>query len=197
MTIEMFMPYIVGFMYNTTYQLIFTMVLAGIAVPYVLCLLPVVVIFIMWVFLFSISAAKEVNRVQSVTASPLLSYVGETMHGISTIRAYAKEEQFINNNFELLNKNTLARMWSEAVPLWYGLRVELLSLVMTLGVCIFCVIERYNANTVLLSLLLSYVLQLQGLVTMLIYFLMSLEQRMVNVDRCIKLKEIPHENIEG
>jgi len=113
------------------------------------------------------------------------------MHGVSTIRAYDKEEQFIESNFKLLNKNTLARMWSEAVPLWYGLRVELLSLIMTLAVCVFCVYERFNANSVLLSLLLSYVLQLQGLVTMLIYFIMSLEQRMVNVDRCTKLKEIP------
>jgi len=63
MTIEMFMPYIIGFTYNTIYQLIFTMVLAGIAVPYVLCSLPVVVFFIGWVFIYSISAAKEVNRV--------------------------------------------------------------------------------------------------------------------------------------
>ena len=63
MTIEMFMPYIIGFMYNTIYQLIFTMVLAGIAVPYVLVSLPVVIFFIGWVFVFAISAAKEVNRV--------------------------------------------------------------------------------------------------------------------------------------
>lgn len=119
------------------------------------------------------------------------------MYGVSTIRAYSKENQFINANYDLLNKNTLARMWGEAVPLWYGLRVELLSLIMTLAVCTFAIYERFNANSVLLSLLISYVLQLQGLVTMLIFFIMSLEQRMVNVDRCIKLKEIPHENIEG
>lgn len=63
MTIEMFMPYIIGFTFNTTYQLIATMVLAGLAVPYVLCSLPVVAFFIGWVFTYSISAAKEVNRV--------------------------------------------------------------------------------------------------------------------------------------
>lgn len=80
------------------------------------------------------------------------------MHGVSTIRAYDKEEQFIKNNFQLLNKNTLARMWSEAVPLWYGLRVELLSLVMTLAVCLFSVYERDETNSVLMSLLISYVL---------------------------------------
>jgi ATP-binding cassette subfamily C (CFTR/MRP) protein 2 len=39
---------------------------------------------------YSINAYRETTRVESITKSPLLSYLSETIAGCSTIRAFEK-----------------------------------------------------------------------------------------------------------
>lgn len=54
------------------------------------------------------NALKETVRLFSTTNSPILSYLGETIQGTSTIRAYEREHEFIDGFHELLNNNILA-----------------------------------------------------------------------------------------
>jgi len=83
------------------------------------------------------------------------------------------------------------------VPLWFATRVDMVSIA-TMGiVSIFCILERNNTDPVLLALLLSYILTLQGITIGFIRMLMDIEAKMVNVNRCLSLLDIPQENNEG
>lgn len=52
------------------------------------------------------------TRIESITKSPLLSFLAETGNGASTIRAFKRKEDFIKENNKLLNNNILANMWA-------------------------------------------------------------------------------------
>jgi ABC-type bacteriocin/lantibiotic exporter with double-glycine peptidase domain len=85
------------------YTLIYIIVVAIIAVPWLASVLPVIFIISYCLVWRTIKPFKETVRVQSTTKSPVLSHLGETISGASTIRAFKKTDEFILKNNELLN----------------------------------------------------------------------------------------------
>ena len=55
----------------------------------------------------------------------------------------------------------------------------------------FCLIYRNTGNPVMLSLMLTYILMLSGIIKWLLFNVANVERKMVNVDRCLKLLDIP------
>jgi hypothetical protein len=51
-------------------------------------------------------------------------------------------------------------MWSESVPLWFAIRVDILSLMTMTVISVICVLARFRVDPIMLSLLLTYVLSL-------------------------------------
>ena len=45
------------------------------------------------------------KRLDSVTKSPIFSHFGESLNGVSTVRAYNVEERFIRINEKKINEN--------------------------------------------------------------------------------------------
>ena len=86
----------IGTGYVNLYNLMAIIVVASVVVPWILLIFPLVLICTIWLYSKSISATKETARIESVTRSPLLSYLGETINGNSTIRAFKKEREFID-----------------------------------------------------------------------------------------------------
>ena len=72
--------------------------LAIYAVPYVAIILPFVMIISLIIVSRAANALRESVRLNSTTKSPLLSYMGESIAGASTIRAYGKTNRFIAGN---------------------------------------------------------------------------------------------------
>mmetsp|Transcript_84054 Transcript_84054/g.116116 ORF Transcript_84054/g.116116 Transcript_84054/m.116116 type:complete len:388 (+) Transcript_84054:482-1645(+) len=195
--IETMLVYLTGTFYVSLYSTISILVISIFVVWWIIFFVPIIVYLVYRVFKRSIAGVKDVTRVESVSKSPLLSFLGETISGASTIRSYDKVDGFISRNMELLNNNILASMWCESIPLWFAIRIDIISVFMMLIVSLICVIYRNSGHAVVLSLLLTYVMTLQQFVSSIIRNLMQIEARMVNVDRCLKVLDIPQENTAG
>ena len=83
------------------------MFVAAFAVPYILVVIAIFVVFSVWLFNYSMKAYTESYRIESVINSPLLSHFQETFNGNSVIRAFSKQKEFKDKNLELVNKTTL------------------------------------------------------------------------------------------
>lgn len=146
------------------YQTLGVIIVAAIVVKWIIALLPILVYIVVKLYLKTISAIRETSRVESNTKSPLLSFMGETFNGSSTIRAFNRTEDFIRENQRLLNNNILANRWSNSVQAWFSLRMDLISIVVLSFATIFCVMYRTEGNQVFLALLFTYILLLQDFV---------------------------------
>ena len=155
-TLDMNMACIFGTFYLNIYLLLSIVVMSIIIVPWIAVIYPILFVIVIKLYKHSISATKEVARIQSVTKSPLLSFLAETLSGSTTIRAYRKKAQFIEANYKFLNNNIVATQWSEGVPLWFAIRIDLIAIVIMGVIALFCVLFRNEADPVMLALLLTY-----------------------------------------
>lgn len=72
------------------YQGLSVLIIAAIVVKWILLLLPFLIYLVIKLYSRSISSFRETARIESTTKSPLLSFMGETFTGSSTIRAFKK-----------------------------------------------------------------------------------------------------------
>jgi len=77
------------------WQSISCLVVASIAVPYILAVIAAFLVLVLFLFIYSMRAYKDCYRIESVTMSPILSYMQETFNGNSVIRAFGREEEFV------------------------------------------------------------------------------------------------------
>lgn len=103
-----------------------------------------------------IKSIRETTRLQSLSKSPLISYLQETINGASTIRAFDLTSHFILENNRLLNQNIVASQMAAGVSLWFAIRVDFLAISLLLVVSFVCVLSRDWTNPIIMSMLLNY-----------------------------------------
>ena len=85
------------------YELMYIVIVAVVALPWISLIIPIF-LYIMWKMIqVSSKSLTETIRVQSTCKSPVLSFLGETISGASTIRAFGKQNDFIQKNNVFLN----------------------------------------------------------------------------------------------
>ena len=88
--IETMFNYSVGGLYVATYLLLSIVVISVWVVPWVAIIFPVMLVCIIVLYKLTIDGTKEVSRIESVSKSPLLAFLSETISGSSTIRAFQR-----------------------------------------------------------------------------------------------------------
>jgi len=89
---ETVMPWSIGNFYAAFYQLLAVLVLSVVDSPYLIIIFPVISLIIVYYFKKSIAGTKEVARVESVSKSPILGFLSESIAGTSTLRAYGNKD---------------------------------------------------------------------------------------------------------
>jgi ATP-binding cassette, subfamily C (CFTR/MRP), member 1 len=77
----------------------------SIATPWFLLLLPPVSLVYFLLQRYYIPAARELQRLESVTRSPIYSGFSEAVNGIATIRAFGRAAHFVKLEDDLISKN--------------------------------------------------------------------------------------------
>jgi len=98
---------------------------------------PVILAICIYHLKYFIRTYKDLSRLKSVAGSPVLSHLGETITGVSTIRAFNKQEEFINKNIENLNHKVNVFFWKGACKSWFGIRITLSSILIFIFTAVF------------------------------------------------------------
>lgn len=87
---------------------------------------------------YYIPTARELQRLESVTRSPIYSKFSEALAGVATIRAYRRESYFTTASDALMELNAAAFVSQRAAAGWLALRLDVLGVVVILltGVCV-------------------------------------------------------------
>ncbi|XP_046866471.1 ATP-binding cassette sub-family C member Sur [Drosophila willistoni] len=71
-------------------------------------------------------SARELQRIENSTNSPVISHLSETIQGVTTIRAYNQESRFTEILFKRLEANTIAFTILNTSNRWLGISLDYL-----------------------------------------------------------------------
>jgi len=75
---------------------------------------------------FYLRSSRDLKRLESVQRSPLFQQFGETLSGITTIRAYGDEKRFIRDNMLRINTHSRPFIYLWSANRWLAFRIDVI-----------------------------------------------------------------------
>jgi len=139
-----------------------------------------------------IATSRELKRLDSLALSPIFSHFGETLSGLTTLRAFRAQQRFAAKDAALLNESNRCYWPAQCVNRWLSVRLELLGIVVVFGTAVF-VSAVVPTSAGLAGLALTSALNLTGLMNWLVRQTTELEVKMNSVERIIEYDSQPPE----
>lgn len=128
-------------------------------------------------------SSREIKRLEAVQRSLVYNNLNETLTGMATIKSYKREEMFIRRNDEYINKMNEAYYLSIATQRWLSVHLDIVAAVFALIISMLCITEQFNISPQSTGLLLNYVIQIVGLLSLTVRSMTQVETEMNSVER--------------
>ncbi|KAI0034681.1 P-loop containing nucleoside triphosphate hydrolase protein [Vararia minispora EC-137] len=136
--------------------------------------------------------SRDMRRLDSVTRSPLYSIYGETISGVSIIRAFGASSKFMRDMLRCVDTNTNPFYWMWGVNRWLSVRFNVFSGII-LGMTGLVAILTPGVDAALAGFMLAFASSITGDILFMVRRFVSLEQSMVALERIKEYSELPLE----
>lgn len=182
------------FFSNTVRVFITIVVISFSTWQFVFLILPLGVLYIYYQQYY-LRTSRELRRLDSVSRSPIYANFQESLVGVSTIRAYGKEDRFKFLNQYRVDENMKAYNPAINANRWLAVRLEFLGSVIILGAAGLSILTlssgRLTAGLVGLSV--SYALQITQSLNWIVRMTVEVETNIVAVERCLEYSRLKSE----
>ncbi|CAD8090517.1 unnamed protein product [Paramecium sonneborni] len=138
-------------------------------------------------------ASRELQRLELISRSPILSYFTQSLMGLTTIRAY-KQNEFVMKEFsQKLDYNKQVVYYSTAASSWFLQILGFASLIVNTFAIGYCIL--YTNNPSFAGLILTFAASLDRNVQQTVDSLSLLENNMISFERCLEYTKIESENL--
>ncbi|KAK9781170.1 putative ATP-dependent bile acid permease [Seiridium cardinale] len=185
-------PVAIGVM-SCALAIVVTVVLIGAITPGFLVAGVFITALYVLVGMFYLRASRDLKRLESVHRSPLFQQFGETLSGVTTIRAYGDERRFIRENLTKINTQSRPFIYLWAANRWLAFRTDCLGDLVAFfaGVFVIFSIGRLDAGSAGISL--SYAIGFSDNILWLVRLYAMNEQNMNSVERVKEYLDVEQE----
>ncbi|CAF0904325.1 unnamed protein product, partial [Didymodactylos carnosus] len=170
-----------------------SLVIIGIANPWVLFILLLIIPVILWLRHYSVRTSTEIKRLDSMTRSPIYSLFSSSLSGIPIIRSYKVEYYLIDQFLKNLDRNTRTSVIFLGATRWFGLRIDSMTCLLTLLTAILSVGLRTKLNPASVALALTYCINLTGVFQWAVRQSAETENYMTSTERVYEYSQLPSE----
>lgn len=142
---------------------------------------------------FYLNSSRDLKRLESVHRSPLYQQFGETLTGMTTIRAYGDERRFIRENLTKINTQHRPFIYLWAANRWLAFRVDVVGALVAFFAGVFVVrsVGRIDAGAA--GLALTYAVTFTENVLWFVRLYSANEQNMNSVERVKEYLDVDQE----
>ncbi|KAK6334206.1 hypothetical protein TWF696_002707 [Orbilia brochopaga] len=139
--------------------------------------------FFFWAASFYRASAREVKRHEAVLRSDVFARFGEALSGTATIRAYGLQSHFKSVLNAAIDQMDSAYFITYANQRWLSIRLDVVSICLIFTTAILVVTSRFNTNPSTAGVVLTYILQVVGIIQFMIRQLAEVENAMNSTER--------------
>ncbi|CAG5124367.1 unnamed protein product [Candidula unifasciata] len=152
--------------------------------------------FILYYFLqrFFRATARELQRLDSVTKSPIFSHTMETLSGLPVIRAYGVQSDFKRRAFKAVDCNVTPFLFIHTANRWLGIRLldAIRSACLVLLVFISCITYMLIVSACFVTCI-TYTLMVSGQLNWIVRISTEVEMSMNAVERVLEYADMEKE----
>lgn len=177
-------------------QVLGIVVVCVISTPYIVLLMAPLAVLFYFIQSYFRKSSREMKRLDGVSRSPIYSFFGEVLQGLSTIRAYGRTSEFQDRLFHLVDFHAANFFAYWCASRWLAIRLDFI------GVCIIFVVAILAVGLVSaggvvstnsLGIAMVYALQLTGLLQWTVRVTIETETNMTSVERLLTFADIQPE----
>ncbi|CAF4686899.1 unnamed protein product [Rotaria sp. Silwood1] len=135
----------------------------GMTNPWVLLILIPLIPTVLWLRRFYMRSSRQLKRLESVSRSPIYALFSSSLDGLTSIRAFDAQIDFLNMFIERIDTNARAYFILFATTRWFGLQLDLITSLLTLVTSVLAVALRHQIDPSAAALSISYCITLTGL----------------------------------
>ncbi|RBR25140.1 uncharacterized protein FIESC28_02048 [Fusarium coffeatum] len=143
---------------------------------------------------FYLRASRDLKRLEAVQRSPLFQQFGETLSGMTTIRAYGDERRFIRDNLEKVNVQSRPFIYLWACNRWLAFRADLVGDLVAFFAGMFLILNLGKTDAGAAGISLSYALSFTESVLWLVRLYAINEQNMNSMERIKEYLDVEQES---
>lgn len=137
-----------------------------------------------------LSASREIKRIDSISKSPIYQHFGETLSGVSTIRAYGVGNRFISDSFSKVDNNNRPFFYLWVANRWLSFRIDLAGALVSFSSAAMIILNTKGLSAGLAGLSLSYALTFNDYVLWIVRLYAVLEMNMNSIERLQEYMDI-------
>ncbi|CAK4506852.1 unnamed protein product [Aphanomyces euteiches] len=186
-TLDESLPANLGWFLATAFNVITTLCTIVYVTPwFTIVLIPLALIYISSQRYF-IKTSRELQRLDSISRSPVVSLLTETLEGLPTIHAFGAEEAYSARNEVLLDRNQRAYFLNFTANCWLALRLEFAGTIVATAAAVFAAVGHEvhagEAFAGLAGVALSYAFDVTQSLNWTVRTLSTIQTQMVSVER--------------
>lgn len=143
--------------------------------------------------MFYINSSRDLKRLESVQKSPLYQQFGESLTGMTTIRAYGDERRFIRENLDRVNTHNRPFIYLWAANRWLAFRVDVAGALVSFFAGIFVVLSVGRIDAGAAGLAMTYAVTFTENVLWFVRLYAANEQNMNSVERIKEYLDVEQE----
>lgn len=178
---------------GTLFSVISIALVVGAVTPWILVYVLPLAFLYRYIQQYYLNSSRELQRLNSISRSPIFALFGESLSGLTTIRGYGKVADFIRLNEDKIDENQRAHFLSTTANRWLGLRLEFVGTCVVFGAALFAVVSRSSLAAGLVGLSITYALQLTSQLNWMVRMSTDVENELVAVERCIQYTKLEPE----
>jgi len=149
---------------------------------FLIMLFPLLILYYI-IYTYIRGTAIDLQRLESVSRSPVFASFSETLSGLSSIRAYRAQTRFAEMNMRMINVNTVPLMAFKRMQSWLSSRLDALGATVTFAIAALGVSKGDLMDPGRLGLALTYSMSITFLLQNCVQVLAHLETLMNAVER--------------
>ncbi|KAK9478295.1 P-loop containing nucleoside triphosphate hydrolase protein [Lipomyces japonicus] len=181
--------------FTNTCKVIFSVAVVSTANPtFILLVVPISFVYVYYQK-FYLRTSRELKRLESVSRSPIIAHFQESLHGVSTVRAYSQVRRFNRLNEYHIDFNNKAYHPSMMARRWLAVRLEFLgsTIIFSAALLSILAIASGRLSSGLVGLTMSYALQITSSLGGIIRTTVEVEMSTVSVERVLEYCKLPSE----